>query len=473
MPPALESSKPDEALRSRLGDWWSRPCGLREVLVIALPLIVSTASWSMTNFVDRLFLFWYSPEAMAAALPAGMLFYTLLCFPIGLAAYLNTFVAQYDGANRPRQIGAVIRKGVLIGVVLIPLYLLAIPFATWAFAVVGHSPEVQRLEVRYFQFLTCGAGASVVAAALSTFFTGRGKTGIVLLVELGSCFLNIVLDGLFIFGVCGEWLEGITGAAVATALSQWYKVLAYCILLWRPAFSGQFGFFNWTQDEPGLLRRIFKYGSANGVQVLVEVGTFTAFTFLMGSMGTTALTASTLAVDINALTFVPLVGLGTAISTLVGREIGRGSPQRAAVATWTGLTIALCYAGGMGATYFLIPDLFLVAHAMGMEPSQFEEIRALAIVLLRFVAFFCIFDAINLVFVSALKGAGDIRFILIAGVMFSSLLSVLGTVGVWLGWIDVQGIWWTLSAWILVLAVTHWGRFAAGHWRNKRVIEPI
>ena len=426
----------------------------------------------MTNFVDRMFLFWYSPEAMAAALPAGMLHFTLLCFPIGLASYLNTFVAQYDGAGRENQIGAVIRKGVQFGVVMIPVYFLTIPLAAWAFQLVGHSVEVQRLEVRYFQILTLGAGASVVSAAMSTFFTGRGKTTITMFVEVGSCLLNVGLDWLFIFGLCGAWLEGITGAAIATMLSQWFKVVAYLILLWRPAVQGNYGFLDWSQDEPDLLRRIFRYGSASGFQVLVEVGTFTGFTFLMGRMGLVAMTASTLAIDINALTFVPLIGLGIAISTLVGREIGQGQPARAAVATWSGMIVATIYAGGMGMTYFLIPDFFLTAHAMGMEPGKFQEIRVLTIVLLRFVAFFCVFDAMNLVAVSALKGAGDVRFILIVGLIFSSVLLALGIVCLSLNWIHVQGLWIAMTSWVILLAITHWVRFFMGQWRDKKVIDP-
>lgn len=467
------SESVDSSPSSAVGNnWWSRPCGVKELLWISLPLIASTASWSMTNFVDRMFLFWYSPEAMAAALPAGMLHFTLLCFPIGLASYLNTFVAQYDGAGRPRQIGPVIRKGVLIGSALIPAYLLTIPLAQWAFQLVGHLPEIQTLEVRYFKILTLGAGASVVSSAMGTFFTGRGKTATTMVVEIGSCVLNVILDGLFVFGLCGEFLEGITGAAIATMLSQWFKVVAYGLLLWRPAVSGEFGFLDWAHDEPGLLKRIFQYGSASGLQVLLEVGTFTGFTFLMGSMGLTAMTASTLAIDINSLTFIPLIGLGIGISTLVGREIGHGNSQGAAVATWSGLMVAMFYACGMGLTYFLAPDFFLMAHAMGMEPTRFEEIRVLAIVLLRFVAFFCIFDAMNLVVVSTLKGAGDVRFILGVGLFFSCVLVTLGGLCYWLDRIDVQGVWFAMTSWVILLALTHWARFFTGMWRNKRVIDP-
>ena len=49
------------------GNWWTRRCGGREVLALALPLVVSTASWTLMHFIDRMFLLWYSKEAIAAA----------------------------------------------------------------------------------------------------------------------------------------------------------------------------------------------------------------------------------------------------------------------------------------------------------------------------------------------------------------------------------------------------------------------
>ncbi len=63
-----------QSLRKR----WNSDGGYREVLVIAIPLILSTATWSVQHFVDRMFLTWYSPETIAAAMPAGMLNFTLI-----------------------------------------------------------------------------------------------------------------------------------------------------------------------------------------------------------------------------------------------------------------------------------------------------------------------------------------------------------------------------------------------------------
>src|SRR5438093_1190587 len=91
--------------------WWSRPCGGREVLAIALPLVVQTAFWSIMWFIDRMYLMWYSRDAMAASLPAGMFFWTMICFPQGIASFVNTFVAQYYGAGRHERIGPAVKQG--------------------------------------------------------------------------------------------------------------------------------------------------------------------------------------------------------------------------------------------------------------------------------------------------------------------------------------------------------------------------
>ena len=115
-------------------NWWVRRCGGREVLVLALPLIVSTASWTVMHFVDRMFLLWYSTRAMAASMPAGMLHFTLICLPLGVAVYANTFVAQYKGAGRPKRIGAVVWQSVWIGLGVIPLFLATIPLAPGLFS---------------------------------------------------------------------------------------------------------------------------------------------------------------------------------------------------------------------------------------------------------------------------------------------------------------------------------------------------
>ncbi|MFO0882875.1 MAG: MATE family efflux transporter [Pirellulales bacterium] len=117
-----ESSAESTGKTSALRQWWTAPAGPRDVLAIAMPLIISTAFWSIQWFVDRLYLMWYSPiDAMAAAMPMAQ--WGVVHAPMGIASYANTFVAQYYGAGRKDRIGASVGQGVWVGIISTPLIL--------------------------------------------------------------------------------------------------------------------------------------------------------------------------------------------------------------------------------------------------------------------------------------------------------------------------------------------------------------
>ena len=90
----------------KIKDRWQTQGGYREFLALAIPLILSTSLWSIQHFVNRMFLTWYSPEAIAAALPAGLLNFAVASLFIGTASYTGTFVAQYNGAGMNSRIGS-------------------------------------------------------------------------------------------------------------------------------------------------------------------------------------------------------------------------------------------------------------------------------------------------------------------------------------------------------------------------------
>ena len=311
-------------------NWWTRPCGGREVLVLALPLIISSGSLSVMHFVDRMFLLWHSKEAMAAALPAGLLLLTLVCFPLGVAMYCNAFVAQYKGAGRPERIGLVVWQGARIGLLATPLYLATIPLAPMIFRLAGHEADVAALEVIYYQVLTFGAGGQLVSGALATFFTGRGETRVVMLVDCSAVGLNLVLDYAWIFGHWGFPEMGIEGAAWATVVAQWSRVLIYWWLMMRPVYRQKYQVVEGRRFDGALMRRILRYGGPNGLQFFVDVAAFSLFILLVGRLGEDAMAATTLAFNVNSVAFVPMIGMGIAVTTMVGQQLGRNRPHMAA-----------------------------------------------------------------------------------------------------------------------------------------------
>lgn len=473
--PAVESL-PSEPLAAESLGWWSQPCGPREVLAVALPLVVQSAFWSVMWFIDRLYLSWYSREATAAALPGGMFHWVLICLPMGIASYVNTFVAQYYGAGRRQRIGVAVKQGIWFGWASVPLFLLAIPAAPWVFRLVGHEAPVQRLEVIYFQVLALGAGAGVISSAQSSFYTGRGLTGIVMLVNAGGTLLDITLEYAFIFGAGGMPAMGIAGAALTTVISNWATVLAFWLLMRRPAERAEFGLddnrFDW-----GLFRRLIRFGLPSGLPQLIEGGAFAVLTNAVASVSQIAGAATSLAFAINALAFVPMIGLNIAVSTLVGQKLGENRPDLAERATWTSLAMALLYTGLCAVLFLTVPDAFLILHTAFADEASFPEVRRTTIQLLGFVALYCLFDAMQIVLVGALRGAGDTQFVLFNATIISAIAVTCGLLlERQFHWqqtgYGLYGWWWVMTAWLFVLGLSYLGRFVQGRWKSMRVIEP-
>ena len=179
---------------------WTGPGGGREVLTLAYPLILAHMSFTVQTFVDRLFLTWYSAEAVAGAVTG--LFTTLAVMSLfsGTGEYLTTFIAQYLGAGRPLRIGPALWQGFYFSIGAGVLIAAVSPLVGPVFALAGHDPVVQRNEITFATILLRGAFPVVLMATLATFFAGRGQTRVVLVVNVVSTLADIVLDALWIFG---------------------------------------------------------------------------------------------------------------------------------------------------------------------------------------------------------------------------------------------------------------------------------
>ena len=451
---------------------WDSKGGYREVLVIAIPLILSTATWSIQHFVDRMFLTWYSPETIAAAMPAGMLNFTIISIFMGTAGYVSTFVAQYYGAGRYHRIGPALWQGVYISLFGGLVLLGVIPLAEPAFRLIGHSPEIQKHEVIYFQVLCLGGGAYIGSYALSGFFSGRGKTWPVMWVNAATTAVNLILDYALIFGKWGFPELGIIGAAIATVAAGVFSLLVFFGLLFSTGNDGLYHTRKGWRLEKDLLVRLLRFGFPSGVQFFLEISAFTAFVLVVGRLGTASLAATNIAFNINTLAFMPMIGCGIAISVLVGQYLGSDKSDIAQVAVYSGFHLTFVYMASIAAAYVLLPDLFVAPFAHQADPERFAEIYGYSVVLLRFVAIYCLFDTMNIIFCSAIKGAGDTRYVMVMTTILSIFIlfiPVYLTVEIMKSGLMVA--WVFATAYVISLGVTFYLRFLGGKWRSMRVIE--
>jgi MATE family multidrug resistance protein len=452
---------------------WRGEGGGREMATLAYPLILAHLSFTIQTFVDRLFLTWYSAEAVAGAVTGLFAVWSINALFTGTGEYLTTFVAQYLGAGRKERIGPALWQGVYFSLGAGALVAALSPFVTLAFDLAGHSPQLRRYEVEYARALLLGAFPVILMATLSTFFAGRGKTQAVLRVNVLATIVNVVLDYLLIFGNGGFPEMGVTGAALGTILSQVAGALVYGTIILKSEYRKAYRTLAGWRPEPPLVLRLVRFGMPTGLQYSLEVGAFAVFMVIVGRIGTLELAASGIAFNLNMIVFMPMVGLAIAVSSLVGRYLGAERPDVAERAVRSALAISFAYMAACGLLYVLGAPLLLAPYGAGADAATWPRIAEVATVLLRFVALYSIFDMLNLIHAAGLRGAGDTVYPM---ALTFALAWIAMLVPAWVGCVvlgaGVYFAWTAASLYVFLLGLLMRRRFRAGHWKTMRVIEP-
>ncbi|MCX7677993.1 MAG: MATE family efflux transporter [Spirochaetes bacterium] len=451
---------------------WNEEAGGRRLVSMALPLIVSTGSWSIQHFVDRMFLAWYSPEALAASMPAGITNFTIMSFFIGIASFVSTFVAQYVGANQPKMVGPILWQGLYLSIIGGVVLFVCAFFSEEIFAHAGHEQPIQKLEVVYFRILCYGAFPAIGSSALASFFIGRGENALVMWNNLATTAINLFLDYLLIFGNWGFPRLGIEGAAWATVCAGVFNFALYAVCIYTKKNNLQYHTIRGWAIKPLLFVRLLRFGFPNGVQFFIDVAGYTIFLLLVGKLGTVALAATNIAFNINTLAFMPMIGFGIAVSTMVGQFIGAGRPNEAERVSKVGFLLTFAYMLGISFFYVVTPYVFIQPFSSNSQTVDFTQIYELTKVLLRFVAVYSLFDTASIIFASAIKGAGDTRFVMLVIASLSTSVLVIPTyLALNVFGFGIIACWTIATTYISLLGLVFYFRFRSGKWKSMKVIE--
>ena len=457
---------------SRIKARWPEEAGYRQLLKVAFPLILSSGSTSILLFVDRMLLSWYSDEAIAAALPAGILNWTFLCVFFGMAMYTSTFVAQYTGAGKPKRAGTAVWQGLyisLIGATLIPMIS---PFSEEIFALIGHPPRIQKMEAEYLKILNLSSIFFLMNCVMSCFYSGRGKAWTIVWINILLACLNTLFDWILIFGNWGFPELGIKGAGYATAASAGIITTIYFLLFLSPKNEQMYATrSSWPLDKT-LCRRMLKYGFPAGVHFVLDVIGFTIFTMLVGRLGVIDAAANNIAQQIHLLGLLPLVGLGIANTIIVGQYQGARRSDLAEKASYSSMQMAFVYNVAVSVTYLLVPYLFIAPFFAAREIPPSPELIQLIKDLLKLVALFSLFEGIVIISSGTLKGAGDTSFVMKTLAITSVALVIAPTIVV----IEVLQLpllwaWVVLKINLLALSIIFLLRVRSGKWMENKVIE--
>jgi len=459
-------SDPGRLERWRSG--WHAPAGPGEIWRVAAPLIVATASLSLMQFTDRMFLAWHDANSLRAVVPAGILAFTMTCGFLALVGYGQTFVAHHHGAGDPYGCARSAAQAVLLALLSWPAVLAVAPLGRAIIRASGHAPDVAALEREYFDLVMLGSLGPLLTQAFGGFFSGRGHTRATMWAHLGGNLLNIALNYCWIFGRAGFPALGLRGAALATVTAGFAPAFGLGLRFFAPSVRRRFDTLGAFRPDLRLLGRLLRFGLPAAGHMWLDLTSFAFFVFLAGRFGPAEQAAGNIALTVNALAFLPTIGIGHAASIVVGQYQGRNDPARAERAGWTALAMAAGYMGTVGLTYVLFPTAYVSLFTdRGPGSVPHGEVFPIARRLLVVLALWSTGDATDLALAGALKGAGDTRFVMTFSLAMAYGLFVGGElliVGVFGG--GVYAAWAWTCVYIAAMAFGYLHRFRRGRWKR-------
>lgn len=453
-----------DAILSKEETRWS---GVREVLLLALPIIISVGSNTIMSAVDVWMVAQLGRDEVAGIIPASITNSVLISFFIGVMSCVSTFVGQSYGRGSFRLCSHYAWQGIYISLLIGVLAMALWPPTPAIFRLCGHASAVQVHEVAYFQWRLLGVGGAIMSVALASFFTATSKPVIPMVATVAANLVNLVGDYLLIFGKFGFPKWGVAGAAIATNVAAWLCALMMFAVFLSKDLNAVYKSRKTRRWDSRKVRQLFRIGWPAGLSMGLDIGSWAVFiVFLVGRFGTDAIAASGITGQILSGSFMPTVGLSIAVTALVGQWIGRGSLDRAKARYRTALKIGIIYMTLMGLVFVVF------RHDLIRLFRDDPEIVKLGGTFLIFAAAFQFFDAISIVTSGALKGAGDTRWPMVASMVSAWLVFLpLGYVLAFRTSLGVVGGWISATIYIYLLGSALFLRFLSGKWMKVDIFH--
>jgi multidrug resistance protein, MATE family len=444
---------------------------IRELTPVTLPIVVSQAIDVLMIFCDRLFLSQIGKEQLAATLSGGILTFMITTLITGTLGQMNPLVAQYRGAGRKAECTTVVHQGVLFSIVFAPaIFFIAQLGAPKIFAFFNHGGVLLSSELDYFGILSLTIFTTTVRQIFANFFIGIGRTAMVSWATFSAVLLNLPLAYALTFGAWGFPRLEIRGAAWATVLSGFLPIVILALKFYAKDLRGEFQTGGRFRINGEILLQLLRYGMPAGMEMFVNVGGFTFFTMVMYSYSADIAAATTIVLNWDMVSFLPLLGVSQGASSLVGKYLGAGKKKLALRSAWSGLKAGWLYAAVITTLYFTATQALIRIFSTEEQRANFTGVMAAGTVMLRISCLYFFFDATYSVLGGILKGAGDTVWTMLVSntAMWTTAIVVFHFKGRW--GMTAFGAWWILTGMIFFLGILFFLRFFGKKWLNRLMI---
>jgi MATE family multidrug resistance protein len=417
---------------------------LGETLKLAAPIALTQLGQIAMMATDLAFIGRLGEDAVAAAALAGTVYFVSFTVGMGLMSAVAPLAAQAYGAKNPRLIRRALRTGLWAGL-LIALPIMIFPLRGERILLgLGQAPVPARLAQQYLFGLAWGVMPALWFLAIRSFMSALHRPQPILWITLAAIPANALLAYLLIYGELGLPRLELFGAGLATTIVNFATFIA---ALWFAARRRPFRKYHvlgriWRIDWR-LMRQLLVIGAPISVAFVLEYGLFSAAALLMGLIGTAALAAHQVALQVTAILFMVPFGISLAATVRVGHAVGRNDAQAVKRAGLVAMLLGIVLASVL--TLAVVIARFAIARAFFGGPSDGAGAAVeLTATLLLVGATFFVTDAVQTIVAGSLRGMNDTRIPLLLAVIGYWMIGFpcayglaffarLGAVGVWIG----------------------------------------
>lgn len=435
------------------------------LITLSIPIMINSLIQTLYNLVDGLYVSMISSVHFAATAfvwPVNFLFISL---GIGLSIAGTSLLSQLVGAGKFKKANEysaqLIAISVLSSVVFTILGYLVSPLII---KLMGGTGELAALGNIYLRITFLDMPFMFLFFNISSIMNSQGNTFITMILSGVSAVINVILDPIFIFTLD----MGISGAALATLISRATLAIFGFILLFsnknkvRPSFRG----FKFNKE---IIKEIFKVGLPSSIgQTGASLG-FIVLNGFIGSYGTATLAAYAMVNRITSLVMQPAMGIGSALTAIVGQNMGANQVDRVKEAFYKALKLTILI-GGLGCIILIVFDTQIINFFM--QSKDDPTVIDLSLVYLTFVSLSMPLMGIFSVFQGIFQGSGNTKYSMameVGRLWFVRLPMILGFKH-FTNW-GSTGIWFSMSFSNLIVCLYGYWIYRRNGWQKRIIME--
>lgn len=377
---------------------------LKTTLILAFPIVLSQLGQLAFGIMDTAMVGRIGALPLSASAFVNNVCNIPMVFALGVSSAVSVLIAKSFGEKNYKNCGKILNNSLLFIGAITLIIILGLLFLTPHLSIFQQPQEVLRESISYYKMIIWSILPFILFFILKHFSEGVSHPTIPLLFLATGLIVNFILNALLIYGLFGFPELGLYGAGIATLLSRIFVVIGlYIYLLKSKTFTKYNLSFSKAHINSDTVKDVARIGIPSGFSYLFEVAAFAGSGIMIGWLGTKALAAHQIALQIASTTFMVALGLSFAVGVRVGQLKGQQDSiglRRVGIGAFTFIGISLGFIGLLILLFRNILPSFFISDL---------EVETMAAQLLIIVCLFQIFDSTQAVAMSALRGLQDVK----------------------------------------------------------------